>query len=65
MTAPDELFIAGAAGRRELVREGAQVQLVADPAAGAARGERATPHHQRRLRLIRYFFCLAAALPPS
>jgi hypothetical protein len=46
---------AGAAGPWELVQEGAQVQLVPDPAAGAARGERAAPHHQRRLRLLRYF----------
>lgn len=48
------VVVAGAAGGRELVREGAQVQLVADPTAGAARGERAPPHHQRRLRLLRY-----------
>jgi hypothetical protein len=54
--AADEPFVvvAGAAGGRELVREGAQVQLVADPTAGAARGERAPPHHQRRIRLLRY-----------
>uniref|UniRef100_A0A0A9BHA1 Arp2/3 complex 34 kDa subunit n=1 Tax=Arundo donax TaxID=35708 RepID=A0A0A9BHA1_ARUDO len=48
-------FQAGAAGPRELVREGAQVQLVADPAAGAARRVRAPPHHQRRLRVVRRF----------
>jgi hypothetical protein len=37
------------------------VQLVPDPAAGAARGERAAPHHQRRLRLLRYVLHLLSS----
>ncbi|VAH49929.1 unnamed protein product [Triticum turgidum subsp. durum] len=48
------LLLPGAAGRRELVREGAQVQLVGHPTTGAAGGVRAAPHHQRRLRLLRH-----------
>ncbi|KAF7017513.1 hypothetical protein CFC21_030948 [Triticum aestivum] len=57
------LLLPGAAGRRELVREGAQVQLVGHPAAGAARGARAPPHHQRRLRLLRYVALLPLVSP--